>query len=284
MLKDYLYNEDILVILTIPTLEGEEWIRLNRETYPLIKPVYWISSKGRIYNAETEKFIKTRKLDEDKHSSPYYKVNLQITIENHSYSNVYLVHRLMMCSFHPVKGMDKLLVNHKDGNKCNDELSNLEWTTPSENVQHALKLGLFKPIYGESHCCATISEETAKKIIELLLSRKYTHPEIAEKMGCTRSVVESISSGKSWKYLTNGLDFSSLQYRIPKDFTFDEIRACCKYFSENPKEENKSVRRYCMETLIAIGYKRNITESALNSIRLVYTKKRYTHISKNYNF
>ena len=284
MIKDHIYDKDLLVILSIPSLEGEEWRSINRTVYPNIKPVYWVSSKARIYNAKTKKFITTRKLDETKHSSPYYKVNLQITINGHSYSDVFLVHRLMMCAFFPVEGMEDLLVNHKDGDKCNDELSNLEWMTPSENVKHALKLGLFNPVYGENHCCATISEETAKKIIEMLLSRKYTHREIAEKMNCSRAVVEAISSRKAWKHLTNELDFSSLRYRIPKDFTYDEIRLCCKYFSEHPKEEDKSVRRYCMECLKGIGYKRPITEAVINSIRLVYAKKRYQHISKDYNF
>lgn len=283
MIKDYIRDENLLILLSIPSLEGEYWKPINRELYPKIKPVYWISSKARIYNAKTKKFITTRKLDESKHSSPYYKVNLQIDIDGHSYSDVFLVHRLMMSTFFPCENMQKLLVNHKDGNKYNDELDNLEWATASENIIHAINTGLFKPVYGEEHCCATITNESAIQIINLLFSRKYTHAQIANKFGTSISVVDSIACGKSWKHLTNGMDLSILKHRIPKDFTFEQIVQCCDYFSKHPKE-NKSIRRHCMNCLQYIKYDKEITESVLNSIRLVYLKKRYTHISKNYNF
>lgn len=51
------------------------------------------------------------------------------------------VHRLMMLTFvGEVKG--KPVVNHIDGNKLNNTLENLEWTTSSENNIHALRMGL----------------------------------------------------------------------------------------------------------------------------------------------
>ena len=283
MLKDFSIDPEFIESLTIPSLDGEIWMKINNELYPKIKPYYFISNKARIYNYTTKKFIKTRKLDPNKNTSPYYKVNLQIEIDGHSFGQVFLVHRLMMSTFYPIEGMEKLLVNHKDGNKCNDELTNLEWMTPSGNILHAIKTGLFKPVYGEKHCCATISEDTAKKIIKLLLVRRCAHKQVAEIVGTTESIVDSIASKKAWKHLTNELDFSSLRYRLPKCFTLDQIKMCCKYFEEN-KINDRSIRRYCMDCLISIKYDRPLNESVVNSVRLLYQKKRYQYISKNYNF
>ena len=54
------------------------------------------------------------------------------------------VHRLVAETFLPeVKGKD--IVNHKDGNKQNNNVENLEWSTYSENTIHALHQGL-RPI------------------------------------------------------------------------------------------------------------------------------------------
>jgi hypothetical protein len=67
----------------------------------------------------------------------YYRVVLCCNGKTHKKS----VHRLVAEAFLPNPG-DKPQVNHKDGNKLNNNVSNLEWCTASENSRHAWDTGL----------------------------------------------------------------------------------------------------------------------------------------------
>ncbi len=56
-----------------------------------------------------------------------------------------MIHRLIADTFIDNDDPDnKKMVNHKDGNKLNNHVSNLEWTTAGENNLHAIKTGLRK--------------------------------------------------------------------------------------------------------------------------------------------
>jgi hypothetical protein len=56
------------------------------------------------------------------------------------------VHRAVALAY--VSGYkDGLEVNHIDGNKENNDIENLEWVTPNENIQHAIENGLMTENY-----------------------------------------------------------------------------------------------------------------------------------------
>lgn len=57
----------------------------------------------------------------------------------------YTIHRLVAIHFIPNVN-NKLYVNHKDGNKYNNKIDNLEWCSAKENTQHAYKNGLITRI------------------------------------------------------------------------------------------------------------------------------------------
>lgn len=55
------------------------------------------------------------------------------------------IHRLVADAFIP-NPLNKKCINHIDGNKSNNTVSNLEWCNHSENLNHAYKTGLRKPV------------------------------------------------------------------------------------------------------------------------------------------
>ena len=93
---------------------------------------YLICSEG--YVVSTESGIVMRP---NLKKSGYYEVSLS----NSDGHKSFLLHRLVAEYFIPKReGADE--VNHKDGNKANNNASNLEWVTRNENLRHAYENGL----------------------------------------------------------------------------------------------------------------------------------------------
>lgn len=65
------------------------------------------------------------------------------------------IHRLVAIAFLPGSGDE---VNHRDGNKKNNHVGNLEWCNRNHNMQHAYRLGLKVPARNQPHRIAVIAE------------------------------------------------------------------------------------------------------------------------------
>lgn len=110
---------------------------------------YFVSDMGRVKSKARVKVDKrgVKKhygefiLKPIKHNKGYYKVNL--FIDKVSYSR--LIHILVAEAFIP-KRADGLDVNHKNGDKHDNRVENLEWCTRKENMQHCSHNGLRKDI------------------------------------------------------------------------------------------------------------------------------------------
>jgi len=90
--------------------------------------LYQISDKGNIYSITKNRLMKPGKC-----GNGYLKVVL--CKSKHDHKNM-MIHRLVAEAFLP-NPEGKRTVNHKDGNKLNNSVSNLEWNTYSENLKHA---------------------------------------------------------------------------------------------------------------------------------------------------
>jgi hypothetical protein len=105
------------------------------------------------------------------------------------------VHRLVALSFIPRDPFGvKDQVNHKDGNKENNHFSNLEWVTGSENVRHAVKVGLFQAAFGINNGKAKLTNEDVKEIMALR-SAGVSRAEIAERFNITPGYVTDLFTG-----------------------------------------------------------------------------------------
>ena len=93
---------------------------------------FQISNMGNIYSKRSNRIVKQST------SGAGYKV---FTTKVNGISLSERVHRMVAMAFLPNE-LNKPYVNHKDGCKTNNALSNLEWVTPTENVAHAITTGL----------------------------------------------------------------------------------------------------------------------------------------------
>lgn len=108
--------------------------------------LYQISNLGRVKSLKryskyknSKRFINEKIIKLQKSKNGYLRVELC----KNNIKKKYLIHRLVGYAF--LNNYDNNLeINHKDGNKQNNNVENLEWITRSENERHAYKMGLAK--------------------------------------------------------------------------------------------------------------------------------------------
>ena len=176
----------------------ERWTMIDESIVPNIKPLYFISTFGRVYSYNTNSLLI------GSYCSGYRNVTVKL---NDCTSRHIQVHRAEMLAFYPIKHSEKFVVNHINGNKTDDYIWNLEWCTHKENTQHALMMGLMSYNQGSNNHSAVITEETAEEICKMLISGNYHNCfEIADKAHCAVGIVYQISAGNAWKKISSKYD------------------------------------------------------------------------------
>lgn len=99
---------------------------------------YWITSKGLIFSEAFGELRQLKPSQRGKTRNQYLFVRLpkKGKLENLP------IHRLVACYFLGGKPFTGAVINHKDGNKLNNQSDNLEWVSVAENTQHAYRNGL----------------------------------------------------------------------------------------------------------------------------------------------
>lgn len=147
---------------------------------------YRISNFGRIHNLKTGKVW---------HGSPRGNGYRSIQLHDDSLpaKNAY-IHRLVAHAFlGPCPGGHE--VNHRDGDRCNNRVENLEYVTSSRNTEHSIECGGF-PV-GSRRYNAKLDEHKVR-----MIRASGRHPSLlAAELGVTEPTIYKARDRQSWRHV-----------------------------------------------------------------------------------
>lgn len=221
------------------------WKPINLEIYPNIIPnTYYVNNYGQIYSSARNIFVSY-----EISNKGYYRANL-IRNDNRTKAMHAGVNRIVLGTFNPVPNMNNLEVNHKDGCKLNNNLSNLEWVTYSGNAQHAIRNGLIHWRIGDECSWSMINSEQADRIGLLLTTTEYSYKEIGDIVGCSKAIVANIASGISWRDVYYKYNLRKSVVRKKSNFTLEQLNLIKNYIETNIHKYLDLDKRYlCIDMM-----------------------------------
>ena len=172
-------------------LEGEIWAWI--EGY---EGRYQISNFGRVKSFPKRNFHGTIILKPEINRQGYLRVGL------HKNGKVkhFPIHRLVAQAF--ITNSDNLPEpNHEDGCKFNNHVSNLKWSTKSENMQHAARIGIITGLHGEKNPMAKLTNAQREEIRQIFVKGdpEFGVCALARKYGVVPATICRIVNGKAYK-------------------------------------------------------------------------------------
>ena len=148
--------------------------------------LYKIDENGNVFSVRNNKFLNTTVFP-----NGYEYVHL---CNGKAKTKLLRVHRLVAEAFIPNPN-DLPQVNHKDGNKLNNNVDNLEWVTASENQKHSVEV-LHKQFHTRKVMCIETKEvfNSLKEITEKT-GINYKH------ISCCCKGKRQTTGGYHWKYI-----------------------------------------------------------------------------------
>jgi hypothetical protein len=167
---------------------------------------YAVSSQGRVKRLQHQKWCKVN------NSYSTFKERILTPSFNNSkhYGRICVVindikvhcsvHRLVAQTFIP-NPANLPQINHKDGIKENNFVSNLEWCTGHQNMQHRIHvLGILGGAKGEACSFCKLTEAQVKSV-PALLAKGMKKNAIAKLLKVVPSTITELTSGRSWRHL-----------------------------------------------------------------------------------
>ncbi len=179
---------------------------LPSETWKPIKGYedwYEISSNGNVrvivdyLHGNYRKYYKGKMLTPSKIKGKARYLRTGLTNLDTGVRKSHNIHKLVAVAF--IENPDnKPCVNHKNGNKLDNSVANLEWCTFSENTRHAWDTGLCISLKGEDSRNVKYTESLIVQILDYYYRDGLTCREIGDNLGIHKGYVQCVISGKRW--------------------------------------------------------------------------------------
>lgn len=204
-------------------------------------PDYEINSSGEVCNRITGRVFRGHRM-----TTGYRTVDLVV----HGRKKKFLLHRILANLFIPNPN-NLHEVNHKDRDRDNNSLENLEWVSPSQNIRHAFETGVgdrsaivdyaLVPALLDSYLQGTpfidllpqTRTEDAGSLRKLLRREAIRQGRLSEFLTAAASVKQTLIQRQSQKVKATG-ESGSLE--------FDSINDAARYFDKNPGSVWKALK------------------------------------------
>lgn len=156
---------------------------------------YQVSNLGSVRSLDrvvNNRRVKGRVLKPFQDKDGYKKVNL---VMGGKKRRQFMIHRLVSKMFIP-NPENKPEVNHKDGNKQNNNIDNLEWVTKRENARHAWDNGLKEAIIGENCSWHKLTDKDVRDIRDMYETGEYTQVELGKRFDVAHQTISKIVNYK----------------------------------------------------------------------------------------
>lgn len=189
---------------------------------------YEVSTLGKLRRTETACGTRAGLVLRDHNATGYRRVFLHDSPR----SQHFFVHRLVAETFLGPPTDKWRVVNHKNGDKCDNRLVNLEWCTREENQLHAATLHNHK---GEGHGNAKLTLEEVRQIRKQYNGEWGQQTKLAKEYGVTQMLVSKIVRGEVWddaggKLLRSGKKQDGQDHGMAK-LTNRQVRAIRRRFA-----------------------------------------------------
>ena len=226
-----------------------------------IETDYEIYTNGKVWSNKSQKWL-TIFVDRN----GYCRVKLII---GKTHGKLYSVHRLVATAFiaNPDNKPD---VNHKDGNKSNNDVDNLEWVTKSENVIHAINHKLKPVLKGRLHGMAKYDDIVIEQVCQFLEDGLLTLKEINKLTNVGMNTIYHIIDKASWTHV-------SCKYNI------DNYRKYTRLYTHDDYEKVFSLLEQDEHSIYDISDLSGISVNMIRKIRRRVDNPKYNDLYDKYN-